>query len=190
MAESSIVDLIRHGEPVGGRRYRGQMDDPLSDEGWRQMMDAVEGCREWQHIVTSPLRRCREFAIRLGKQLDIPVQDEARFKEIGFGVWEGRTAEELRRSDPEFLACFYNDPITHRPEGAEDSRVFIDRVDNAWRELLACHAGQHVLVVAHAGVIRAVIGHVLEMPACNMFRLQIDNASISRIRIETASAKD
>ena len=33
------IDLIRHGEPVGGRRYRGQIDDPLSEKGWKQMRE-------------------------------------------------------------------------------------------------------------------------------------------------------
>ena len=34
----TTIDLIRHGEPVGGRRYRGgRMDDPLSEKGWAQM---------------------------------------------------------------------------------------------------------------------------------------------------------
>jgi len=148
------------------------------------MTTAVDGYHAWQSVITSPLRRCREFALDLGKQLNIPVQDDARLKEIGFGVWEGRTAEEIRQSDPELLVRFYHDPISHRPAGAEDSLVFIDRVTHAWQELLATHIGRHVLVVAHAGVIRAVIGQVLEMPITNMFRLQIDNASITRIRIE------
>ena len=33
----TVIDLIRHGEPVGGRRYRGHIDDPLSERGWQQM---------------------------------------------------------------------------------------------------------------------------------------------------------
>jgi len=37
----TTLDLMRHGEPVGGRRYRGQMDDPLSEKGWAQMRNAV-----------------------------------------------------------------------------------------------------------------------------------------------------
>lgn len=185
MSRYTVVDLIRHGEPVGGRRYRGQQDDPLSDRGWQQMRSAVRDCRSWQQIVTSPLRRCREFAIILGEELDIPVIDEVRFKEIGFGVWEGQTPDELRLSDPELLARFYHDPVTNRPRDSEDSYAFIDRVIGAWREMLTRYAGQHVLVVAHAGVIRAVLGHVLEMPVTNMFRLQIDNAAISRIRLCT-----
>jgi len=33
---------MRHGEPVGGRAYRGHsIDDPLSEKGWQQMWDAV-----------------------------------------------------------------------------------------------------------------------------------------------------
>ena len=38
---NTTIDLIRHGEPVGGRKYRGQIDDPLSDKGWTQMRQAV-----------------------------------------------------------------------------------------------------------------------------------------------------
>ncbi|MHB1590203.1 MAG: histidine phosphatase family protein [Sulfuricella sp.] len=39
--KSTTIDLIRHGEPVGGRRYRGRTDDPLSEKGWNQMWTAV-----------------------------------------------------------------------------------------------------------------------------------------------------
>ncbi len=186
MSENTTVDLLRHGEPVGGRRYRGQLDDPLSDKGWQQMASAVNGQHSWHQIVTSPLRRCREFAASLGEILNIPVQDEERFKEIGFGIWEGRTRDELQNSDPELLTRYFHDPITYRPEGAEDSSDFVKRVTDGWQGLLGNYHGRHVLVVAHAGVIRAVIGHVLEMPVANMFRLQVDNATFSRIRIEEA----
>ena len=51
---STVIDLLRHGEPLGGRRYRGQRDDPLSEQGWRQMRASVGGYREWQAVVSSP----------------------------------------------------------------------------------------------------------------------------------------
>ncbi|MEW6253578.1 MAG: histidine phosphatase family protein, partial [Planctomycetota bacterium] len=59
---STLIDLMRHGEPVGGRRYRGQVDDPLSEKGWAQMRAAVGEAAPWHHVVSSPLLRCREFA--------------------------------------------------------------------------------------------------------------------------------
>ena len=93
----TLFDLLRHGEPVGGSRYRGQIDDPLSERGWQQMWEAVDAVTCWQRIVTSPLLRCREFALQLGERLDIPVHAEARFREVGFGEWEGRTRAELEQ---------------------------------------------------------------------------------------------
>ncbi len=55
---STQTDLLRHDEPVGGRRYRGRTDDPLSEVGWRQMRAAVDGYSAWRATVTSPLKRC------------------------------------------------------------------------------------------------------------------------------------
>ena len=62
MPQITTIDLLRHGEPIGGRRYRGHIDDPLSEYGWSEMWHAVSGETPWQQIITSPLRRCREFA--------------------------------------------------------------------------------------------------------------------------------
>jgi alpha-ribazole phosphatase/probable phosphoglycerate mutase len=180
----TTVDLIRHGEPVGGRRYRGQIDDPLSNKGWAQMRAAVADHRPWDRIITSPLQRCAAFARELGTRHGIPVQEEARLMEIGFGEWEGRTAAELLAEDPERLQRFWTDPLNHTPPGAETLAEFERRVIGAWQDILAAHRGQHLLLVGHAGMMRMIIRHVLDMPLDRMFRLQIANAAISRIRID------
>lgn len=178
----TTIDLIRHGEPVGGRRYRGHLDDPLCDKGWQQMRGAVEGHDDWQHIVSSPLLRCAEFADELAGRLSISVTREPRLMEISFGEWEGLTADDIDRLSPGALMRFYEDPIAHRPEGAELLTDFHRRVGEAWQHLIDQHAGQHVLVVAHAGVIRAIVCAVLGMPAERMFSLQVSNAGITRIK--------
>lgn len=41
-----------------------------------------------------------------------------------------------------------------------------------------------MLLVGHAGVIRMVICHVLDLPLANMFRIQVGNASITRISVD------
>ena len=57
MSETQI-DIIRHGEPEGGRRYRGHsIDDPLSKTGWQQMWNAIPENPPWDHIISSPLLR-------------------------------------------------------------------------------------------------------------------------------------
>lgn len=181
---TTIIDLIRHGEPVGGRKYRGQLDDPLSDQGWQQMRDAVGDHCPWQAVLSSPLRRCAAFAEELTERHGLPLHFDGRLMEIGFGAWEGKTAAELLADDPARLANFWRDPLNHTPPGAETLPAFRTRVIAGWDALLEHHAGQHVLVVGHAGMMRMIIREVLEMPLERMFRLQVGNAAISRIRID------
>ncbi len=178
------VDLMRHGEPVGGRRYRGQTDDPLSDKGWAQMRSAVGDARPWDAIVSSTLSRCLAFARELAQRHALSLETDARLKELGFGAWEGRTPEDIRRDDAERLARFWDDPLAHAPAGAEPLVQFQARVLLAWNDVLQRHSGRHVLVVAHAGVIRAIVGHVLEVPLARIFRLHVPSAGITRIEIE------
>ena len=179
-----LVDLIRHGEPQGGSRYRGHgIDDPLSEQGWRQMWAAVGNARPWDHVVSSPLRRCSAFARALADRHGLPLTIEPRFREVGFGDWEGRTREELKRERPDEYAAFYRDPARSRPAGAEPLDVFTARVAQAFEEMTGALDARHCLVVAHAGVIRAVVAHVLGLDDAGMYRLRIDNAGISRVSI-------
>lgn len=181
---STTIDLIRHGEPVGGRKYRGQIDDPLSDKGWTQMREAVADHNPWHVIISSTLSRCIEFAQELGRRHAIEVIAEPRFIEIGFGEWEGRTASELNQEHADQVHRFLTDPLNNTPVGAETLYQFEARIIGAWNDVLQQHAGQHVLLVGHAGMMRMIIRHVLEMPLDRIFRIQVANAAITRIRVE------
>lgn len=181
---NTTIDLIRHGEPVGGRKYRGQTDDPLSDKGWQQMRSAVSEHKPWQHIVSSPLLRCSEFAQELSQRHQMPLTLDDSFKEIGFGVWEGNTADQIELKTPGALKKFYADPVHNQPEGAESLVRFRERVSKAMHDLLDVYKGKHILVVCHAGVIRMTMIHFLDIPLQNAFRIQVDNAGLTRISFE------
>ena len=178
---ATVVDLLRHGEPVGGRRYRGQLDDVLSERGWEQMWQSVGEGNEWQQIVTSPLQRCHAFATALAERNGMPLHAEPRFAEVGFGNWEGRTRAELEVLVPGQVTRFYQDPVKHRPPGAEPLDNFVTRVWAGFNAVLTAYRGQTVLLVAHAGVIRAILSQVLSMPSQAMYRIQVANAGISRL---------
>ena len=177
------IDFIRHGEPEGGSMYRGSaIDHPLSEKGWEQMRTALGEACHWDVIVSSPLQRCLAFAEALGRKHHLPVETEQEFREVGFGSWEGHTREEILAQDPEGYAAFYRDPVHCRPEGAEALPAFGRRVAGAFERTLSRHSGQRILVVAHAGVIRAAMGHVLQTPPEAWYRVQVDNAGISRFQ--------
>ena len=177
---TTYIDVIRHGEPVGGRRYRGyNIDDPLTEKGWAQMRAAVPESPQWQHIVSSPLKRCLEFSQELANDLQIPFSIEDNMKEIGFGDWEGKTPEEILAEDSEALNLFYIDPVNNRPKGAEPLDTFSERVWNAYQSIIKNHQGKHVLVVAHAGVARAITANILNMSLNDVYsRLKIEYGAV------------
>ena len=83
--------MLRHGEPVGGKRFRGSTDDPLSEMGWQQMRTSLEGESHWDVIVSSPLRRCAEFATEVADKHELSTEIMQGLAEIEFGAWEGMT---------------------------------------------------------------------------------------------------
>lgn len=185
---TTLLDLMRHGEPVGGRRYRGQVDDPLSEKGWAQMHAAVGDAVPWTRIVSSPLARCREFSQILAEHHSLPLAFDDRLKEVGFGVWEGKSAAEIEAAAPGTLARFKADPVNARPAGAEPLDAFHARVAAALDEVLAMHAGEHILLVGHAGVMRMALAWALHIPIEYAYRIEVATASLTRLRFESGRA--
>ena len=179
----TIIDLIRHGEPEGGRAYRGHsIDDPLSEKGWQQMWDAVAELAPWDQIISSPLQRCQAFAAALSEKHHIPFEIEDNLKEIGFGNWEGRTPDQIKADNLEEYEAFYLDPVNNRPEGAEPLDAFIERVTKVYQQALEKHPGKHILIVAHAGVNRAIIANALYAAPIGLYRIKVNNAGLSRLK--------
>ncbi|MDH5546590.1 MAG: histidine phosphatase family protein [Gammaproteobacteria bacterium] len=181
--QETIIDLIRHGEPVGGSRYRGHnIDDPLSEKGWQQMWSAVGKRQQWQHIISSPMQRCRDFAEALAQKQQLYTVVVEDLKEIGFGSWEGKTRQEVKTEFGEAYNAFYQDPVNARPQGAENLDSFISRVCRAYDDVVAKTSGKHSLIVAHAGVIRAIVAHTVCAAPRGLYNIQIDNGGITRIQ--------
>ena len=175
------LDFLRHGEPVGGARFRGNgVDDPLSPKGWQQMRDTAAAIGGWQRIISSPLKRCREFAEWLGQEHDLPVEVIEDLREVGFGAWEGTDRAELKQQRRAEFDAFYADPVNCRPAGAEPLDRFGARVSAVFDELVERYAGEILLVVCHAGVIRGTLGHVTQLPAVNWYRTEVNNAAVTR----------
>lgn len=185
---ATTLDLMRHGEPVGGRKYRGQIDDPLSEKGWAQMRAAISEQVPWSRIISSPLLRCRAFSEELAKRHGLPLAFDARLKEVGFGVWEGKTAAEIESDAPGTLARFKADPIHARPEGAEVLEAFLARVTAGLEAIISSYPDEHILVVCHAGVIRMALAYALAIPLEKVYRTEVASAGITRLRFDAGRA--
>ena len=167
------IDLLRHGETVGGSRYRGSLDDALTPHGWAAMRAALGAARGWDRIVSSPLRRCADFARDLARRHALPLALDPRLREIHFGDWEGKTAADLLSSHPEALTRFWRDPVNHPPPGAEDARALEARVLLAWQDLVGHCSGEQVLVVTHGGPLRIILGRVRKLSLAESLQIEV-----------------
>jgi uroporphyrin-III C-methyltransferase len=181
--QATEVLLIRHGE-VGEEfrgRYVGRTDPPLSTLGLEHaaaLRRHAELARPCARRLASPSLRARQTAQAAG--LDVELDDDLR--EIDFGAWEGLSFAEIAASDPEAVDRWARlDPAFGFPRG-ESLEAFHARMRRA-----ACRiaegAPRRVVVVAHGGVIRALVCHWLGLPAEAHLLLEVSPASLTRVRL-------
>jgi alpha-ribazole phosphatase/probable phosphoglycerate mutase len=183
------IDLIRHGKPKGGKKYRGRIDDPLSNKGWQQMRSKLENQQPWDMLISSPLSRCREFAEELSAKINKPLIIEQNLQELAYGEWEGLDLENTESEGVRLRRKFHLDPIGNRPKNAELLTDFQARVILALESIIKKHEKKHVLIVAHAGVIRAIISYALNMPINSIFHIDVPYANLTRIEILRINGK-
>jgi len=183
----TVIDLLRHGEPEGGRMYRGGgTDHVLSEAGWDQMHASVErrvkdGEDDWSAIISSPMMRCKDFATHLADEKGIPIQTVENLREAGYGNWEGRTPEEVMEESEDDYWEFFSDPVNRRPANSEPLEFFTPRINEVFGKVLTEYQGQHVLLVSHLAVTRAIVGIVLGMPLASQQLIDMPFAGMLRI---------
>lgn len=186
----SYLDLLRHGEVEGGICLGRHHDLPLNEKGWSQMRSVLKEPLPWQFIVSSPSSRCKAFAEELAGRFRLPLRFEPRFREIGFGDWEGRTWADLYEAEGESLLAFQRNPSKNPAPKGEDYADFEKRVFQAWDELLKTRLppfpkgeadSAHGLLISHAGTQRAILRKILNFPIDRLFQINLPHACLSRI---------
>ena len=183
MNNTTTIDLLRHGEPEGGRMYRGGgTDHPLSDAGWAQMKSSVQTNKaDWSAIVSSPMLRCKDFANDFAEGENLPIEVIENLREAGYGAWEGRTTDKIIADSEQEYWDFIADPVNSRPVNAEPLNTFTQRISKVISQVLKDYEGQHILLVSHSGVMRAILGIILDLPLASQQLLEFPFAGMIRV---------
>lgn len=179
-----ILDLLRHGETELGGGLRGRIDDALTARGWAQMRAALGSAAPWQGLVSSPLQRCAAFAGELAARHGLPLQLEDGLRELDFGAWDGRSAAELMQTDAEGLGRFWADPYAFTPPQGEPLLAFEARVLDAVERLQRQHAGRHLLLVTHGGVMRLLLARARGLPRSDLLQVEVGHGALHRLRVD------
>lgn len=178
----TTLDFLRHGQVVTPNLFCAPPLEPLSMSGWKQLTLATQH-GQWDAVVSSPTRRCHDFAKLLAQRLRCPFEVNHHISEMDFGDWIGKTQSQIWEESPNLLQRLWQQPRRfHSPRG-ESMDEFINRVNYAWDDLRIRYNGQHVLVMTHAGVMRVLLARVLDIPYQRTLRFEIDHAQITRVRV-------
>ena len=157
--EPTRILAIRHGETAWNvdTRLQGHLDIPLNDEGLRQAQHLAQALVQRDAIdaiYASDLSRAHTTALAIAQRLGQTVTTHTGLRERHFGAFQGRTFAEIEVELPEHAWHWRKrTPDWAPPGGGESLTVLRERVIQTVEALAAARAGQHIVMVAHGGVL-------------------------------------
>ena len=187
-ARGARLLLVRHGEVEAWARGRiyGRLDPSLSDEGSAQA-GAAARLLAGEHAVAlyaSPSRRALQTAGVIAEATALATSVDPRLREIEFGELEGLTFAEAEARDPATWRAWMERPGQVRFPGGECWDDVRARASEAAEAIAAAHPEATAIVVAHGGIVRALLAEALALPAERTFRMEIGFGSVTALRRE------
>ncbi|NCO68160.1 MAG: alpha-ribazole phosphatase [Nitrospirae bacterium CG_4_10_14_0_8_um_filter_41_23] len=194
--------LIRHGETEGSetKRYKGTIDVPLSKKGVMQMEQLlkyiVKEIKNCSNPPSPPLLKggkggllsavyCSDLS-RAVKSAEIIARPHSlnpiivpSLRERNFGLWEGMSFDEIREKYPIEFDAWAGNPLKFSPMGGESTMEMKERVIGAFDTIITNHKGENVAMIAHGGVNRIVLCHLMGVPLENIFRIEQDYGALN-----------
>ena len=178
--------LIRHLKTPGNekRQYIGSTDEALSEQEVQNFVQKQkrENYPSVQQVIASPMKRCIQTA-----ELIYPknqVTQEVLLKECDFGIFEGKTYEELK-DKAEYQAWLDSGGTIAFPEGEEQKefrsrcvRGMLCQVDRLCKENVESAA-----FVVHGGTIMAVLEQLAEEQK-DFYHWQVENGGGYRMLVD------
>ncbi len=168
--------LIRHGRTPANEswQYCGFLDVPLSEGGAAELRErraaggypALSGLK----IYTSGMLRTEQTLSALFGE--VPHETLPEFKEMNFGIFEGRSYEEMKE-DPAYIQWCEGDNLANVCPGGESGNQMAERVYRALDRLL--EQGSDCLIVSHGGPISAVFMRYFPKDAEYWYKIQPKN---------------
>jgi broad specificity phosphatase PhoE len=123
-----------------------------------------------------PFDRAAAPALAVADPHGLAPVERDDLREIDFGDVDGVSFDDLL---PALRDALLNRPATVRFPGGETYAELQERVCAALEQIVAAHPGGTVVVVSHAGPIRAALARWLSVPADASFRIDQRHAAVN-----------
>lgn len=189
--ESTRILAIRHGETAWNvdTRIQGQLDIGLNDTGRWQAQRAAQALQHEDIAAVYSSDLCRAFetaqtiaqAIAAQQNITLHVQPHTGLRERHFGHFQGKTWEEIEQHWPEDARLWRQRDPEWAPVEGESLLQLRERIAQCVHQLASQHAGEHIVLVAHGGVMdvlyRLATGQRTQAPRT----WHLGNAAINRL---------
>ncbi len=179
--------LIRHTEVEhASGRCIGQSDVPLSEKGKQDIFRLVEHLKPLapQRLISSDLSRCLMLAERLGEALSMTVEAKSAWREVSFGAWENQSWDDLHAQYPEQLEAWMKDFVRIAPPEGESFLKLQLRIETELNALKESNA-ETILVVTHAGAIRAALSSAIGLPLERAFSIHLNYGALVHLNFKS-----
>ena len=160
------VIVLRHGQTDHNAQgiWQGQLDSDLSALGHEQAREAARALAtlEPTRVVASDLTRAAHTGQDVATECGIPIELDARWREIHVGAWSGMTAEAVREEYPEDSERLVRGEDFRRGRHGESVAEVAARVRGALDDLLEVLGEGECAVIATHGVSgRAIVAELV-----------------------------
>lgn len=130
---------------------QGWCDSPVSQKGKQQTEHMAKKLKDFMinQAYCSPIGRAKETLKILINNRDIPYQEDQRLKEIHFGIFEGTAIEIRDKMNIDSPTWFIDQKMDYRLYQGEWIGDVIARQEDFFKQLIADHYNQTILVVGH-----------------------------------------
>ena len=189
MGKNTEIIFIRHGETDFNRArlYFGHLDPDLNETGIEQLRKAkilFEKREKMPDVVfSSDLKRCSQSMeiLEIDEEIEKNLTEDLR--EINFGIFEGKTYEEIKNEYPEETERMINDWRNFKADKGESLKDVMIRTVKKMDEIIEKYKNKKILIITHAGVIQVLMSYYLFGNLDGYWKFKINNGSITKLHI-------
>jgi broad specificity phosphatase PhoE len=177
--------IIRHGQTdsnISGY-YMGWSQEDLNETGYKQVKLLSDRLSEVpiDIVYSSPLKRALSTAGAVAEPHGLAPVSLDDLIEINLGDWQELHASEIIKRWPDMWQQSRVDPSELAWPNGESFAQTAERSVRAFDSIVDANRGKLVAVVTHDIIVRIMAMHVLGVPYSTYRRMEISNASFTRI---------
>jgi len=190
---TTTVLFVRHGQTESNITgfFMGWSNEDISDLGYAQARSLSSRLASLPiaSVYTSPLKRAYNTALILAKPHNLELKALDDLIEIQLGDWQGLHMDEISQRWPELWKQSRIDPSEVTMPNGESFQQVTERAVRAFEMIVADNRDKQVVVVTHDVVIRVLVAHILGASNSIYRRFEINNASLSTMRVIDGKAR-